>query len=110
MGDAAAMPAAFKGAMNLAGLPAVVWRYCHVSIIKLHFKKQETALKSFTKIILSLSALLIQSVSTFAQTPKIESEDFFIPSKAPGIQLFMRYKHPAGVKASSPDKILLFVH
>jgi pimeloyl-ACP methyl ester carboxylesterase len=41
---------------------------------------------------------------------KIESEDFYIPSKAPGIQLFMRYKHPAGVKATSPEKILLFVH
>ncbi len=67
-------------------------------------------MKFFTKIILSVSALLLQSFSTFAQTPKIESEDFYIPSKAPGIQLFMRYKHPAGVKATSPDKILLFVH
>ena len=67
-------------------------------------------MKSFTKIILSVSALLIQSVSAFAQIPKNESEDFYIPSKAPGIQLFMRYKHPAGVKATSPDKILLFVH
>jgi len=67
-------------------------------------------LKYFTKLMLGFAVLLLQSFPTFAQSTKIESEDFFVASKAPGIQLFMRHKHLAGVKATSGDKILLFVH
>lgn len=44
-----------------------------------------------------------------AKSPKLEATDTMIPSGDPGIQLFVRNKHPAG-KETSPDKILLFVH
>src|ERR1039458_6349270 len=44
-----------------------------------------------------------------AKGPKLESTDTMIPSGDPGIQLFVRNKHPAG-KETSADKILLFVH
>jgi pimeloyl-ACP methyl ester carboxylesterase len=47
--------------------------------------------------------------SAQAKSPKLEATDTMIPSGDPGIQLFVRNKHPAG-KETSPDKILLFVH
>ena len=67
-------------------------------------------MKHLAKIFFALALLLMQSVGAFAQSAKIESEDFYLPSKAPGIQLFMRHKHLSGVKARSGDKILLYVH
>ncbi len=67
-------------------------------------------MKQFFKSVVFFAALTAQAISAFAQNANIASEDFYIPSAAPGIQLFMRYKHTAGVKATSPDKILLYVH
>jgi len=67
-------------------------------------------LKLFEKLFLALALVIAQVPSVIAQTSKIEVEDFFVPSKAPGIELFMRHKHLSGVKATSGDKILLFVH
>lgn len=38
-------------------------------------------------------------------------EEFTIPAaEPPGIQLYVRNKHPQGVKKFAPGKILLFVH
>lgn len=45
-----------------------------------------------------------------AQSAKLEVESFTIPANDPGINLYMRYKHQAGVRATTGDKILLFVH
>ena len=67
-------------------------------------------MKLFEKLFLALALAIAQVPSAIAQTSKIEVEDFFVPSKAPGIELFMRHKHLSGVKATSGDKILLFVH
>lgn len=44
-----------------------------------------------------------------AKSPKLVATDTMIPSGDPGIQLFVRNKHPVG-KPTSPDKVLLFVH
>jgi pimeloyl-ACP methyl ester carboxylesterase len=49
------------------------------------------------------------SAGVAATGPKLETTDTMIASGDPGIQLFVRNKHPAG-KPTSPDKILLFVH
>src|ERR1700759_3771151 len=51
-------------------------------------------------------------MSPFAQaaSPKLETTDVMIPSGDPGIELFVRNKHPAGMKKVSSDRILLFVH
>jgi pimeloyl-ACP methyl ester carboxylesterase len=43
-------------------------------------------------------------------SPKLETTDVMIPSGDPGIQLFVRNKHPAGMKNFPSDRILLFVH
>lgn len=54
--------------------------------------------------------MVLPTFSAHSQPAGIVKEDFYIPSTAPGIQLFMRYKHLARAKAASPDKILLYVH
>ena len=41
---------------------------------------------------------------------KLETESYTIPSGDPGIDLYIRHKHPAGVETFTPDKILLYVH
>ena len=45
-----------------------------------------------------------------AAGPKLETTDVMVPSGDPGIQLFVRNKHPAGMKKFSSDRILIFVH
>lgn len=45
-----------------------------------------------------------------AKSVKLDKTDIMIPSGDPGIQLFVRNKHPAGKSNFSSDKILLFVH
>ncbi len=58
---------------------------------------------------LAASTFLV-SPATHAASPKLETTDVMIPSGDAGIQLFVRNKHPAGMKKFSSDRILLFVH
>ena len=51
---------------------------------------------------------LIAPVS--ADPLKIETESYTIPAADPGIQLYIRNKHPSGTNNFSTEKILLFVH
>jgi pimeloyl-ACP methyl ester carboxylesterase len=41
---------------------------------------------------------------------RLETESYLIPSADPGIQLYIRNKHPAGVTSFAPERILLYVH
>ncbi|PRY96322.1 pimeloyl-ACP methyl ester carboxylesterase [Jezberella montanilacus] len=41
---------------------------------------------------------------------KIEMQEYMIPSDTPGISLYVRNKHLAGMKKFTPAKTLLFVH
>jgi pimeloyl-ACP methyl ester carboxylesterase len=50
------------------------------------------------------------SVPARAAEVKLEAESYTIPSGDPGIDLYIRHKHPAGVETFTPDKILLYVH
>ena len=45
-----------------------------------------------------------------AVTPKLVMEEFMVPAVDPGIKLYVRNKHPQGIKKFASDKILLFVH
>src|SRR5580693_9757223 len=56
-----------------------------------------------------LVATTLTATAALAKDLKLESTDTMIPSGDPGVQLFVRNKHPSG-KETSPDKILLFVH
>jgi pimeloyl-ACP methyl ester carboxylesterase len=58
---------------------------------------------------LAMSTALI-SAAAEAGGVRLESKDVMIPSGDPGIELFVRNKHPAGVQKFSSDRILLFVH
>jgi len=61
---------------------------------------------------LSLFSLLFTAPAAPARAdePKLDCESYLIPSADPGIQLYIRNKHPAGVTSFTPDKILLYVH
>src|SRR5262245_38770871 len=58
------------------------------------------------------AAIIFVSLATgaLAEEVKLETESYRIPSADPGIELYIRNKHPAGVTSFSADKILLFVH
>jgi pimeloyl-ACP methyl ester carboxylesterase len=45
-----------------------------------------------------------------AATPKLITESFYVPAQDPGIELYVRNKHPEGVTKFGPEKIVLFVH
>ena len=67
----------------------------------------------------SLCALLVpfaMPVPTMAlgaqasEAPAIVMEEFHIPSTDAGITLYVRNKHPAGIKQFPANRILLYVH
>jgi len=57
-----------------------------------------------------LLSSLAYSTPALAAPPQLETRSFTIPSVDPGIELYMRNKHPAGMTAFSADKTLLFIH
>lgn len=57
-----------------------------------------------------VAAGLLAAAPAAQAGPQIASEDFMIASGDPGISLFVRNKHPAGIESFTPDKILLYVH
>jgi len=61
--------------------------------------------------IVALAATAVGSMlATDARAVTIAMEEFMIPAADPGIELYVRNKHPQGVNAFSGDKIVLFVH
>src|ERR1035437_8997704 len=51
------------------------------------------------------------NLTGLAATPlALEMEEFMVPSTEPGIELYVRNKHPNGVANFSKERILLFVH
>ena len=59
----------------------------------------------------SLTALLIMVFGVaLASRAATETQEFMVPASDPGIQLYVRNKHPAGKETFSSDRILLYVH
>lgn len=58
----------------------------------------------------SLLFALCRVSTTMAAGANSSMEEFTIPAADPGINLYVRNKHPPGVKTFAPGKILLFVH
>src|SRR3954447_1737537 len=52
----------------------------------------------------------VAGTGALAADPNLDSTDVMIPSGEVGIELFVRNKHPAGVKNFSSERILLYVH
>jgi pimeloyl-ACP methyl ester carboxylesterase len=57
-----------------------------------------------------LTIALFGASTAMAAESKTLMEEFMIPAVDPGIRLYVRNKHPQGVKKFAPEKILLFVH
>jgi pimeloyl-ACP methyl ester carboxylesterase len=53
---------------------------------------------------------LCLSLPLSAAPLKLETESYTVPAATPGIQLYVRNKHPAGATSFTAEKILLFVH
>jgi pimeloyl-ACP methyl ester carboxylesterase len=49
-------------------------------------------------------------VQAEAQAAQLATEEFMVPSKDPGIEIFVRNKRPDGMAAFTPGRTLLFVH
>jgi pimeloyl-ACP methyl ester carboxylesterase len=59
---------------------------------------------------LALLASVAYSTPSPAAPPQLETKSFTIPSVDPGVELYMRNKHPVGMTAFSEDKTVLFIH
>ncbi len=59
---------------------------------------------------LALLAAVAGCATTGPATPQVVMEEFMVPAREPGIQLYVRNKRPAGVGQFASDKIVLFVH
>lgn len=58
-----------------------------------------------------LAATLATALATpaFAQSPKLVTEEMMVPSE-PGIEIYVRNKHPADMTTFRPERTVLFVH
>ncbi len=59
--------------------------------------------------VLAASALLAAAAAR-AQTTPLVTEEAMVASPQPGLQIYVRNKHPANVAAFGPDRTLVFVH
>ena len=50
------------------------------------------------------------SMTSAASKPSVVMEEIFVPAKDPGIRIYVRNKHLAGMSGFTPEKTVLFVH
>ncbi|MDQ4061739.1 MAG: alpha/beta hydrolase, partial [Pseudomonadota bacterium] len=56
-------------------------------------------------------SLALLAVPAAAQSGgKVVMEEFMVPARDPGIQLYVRNKHPEGMTRFSPERTVVFVH
>ncbi len=61
-------------------------------------------------LLLTVTTMLLASHTADAGAPTLVTEEFLVPAVDPGIQLYVRNKHPAGMKTVAGERVLLFVH
>lgn len=59
---------------------------------------------------MSLLAALGLAPTPARAAEKVVMQEFMVPASDPGIQLYVRNKHPAGVQSFSADRVLVYVH
>jgi pimeloyl-ACP methyl ester carboxylesterase len=64
----------------------------------------------FAGAVVAASSVLAFVAPASAADVTLETESYKIPSGDPGIDLYIRHKHPAGVETFPAEKILLYVH
>jgi pimeloyl-ACP methyl ester carboxylesterase len=82
---------------------------------KLLFSRELGGFNMLGKLVLCgfvfFGLVLSAAAGASSQKPKpVVSEDYFVNAHDPGIQIFVRNKHPKGVKEFTSDRIVLFVH
>jgi len=66
-----------------------------------------------SKRLFGLAVLFAAAVLTPAAARaagRVEMQEFMVPAADPGVQLYVHNKHPAGAKAFSADRTLVYVH
>lgn len=56
------------------------------------------------------TSILLACGSMHAAEPRIVTEEFMVPAGDPGIALYVRNKHPAGMRTVRSERIVLYVH
>ena len=72
--------------------------------------RRHWAVLPMSLIAVSLIAALGQALAPARAAEKVVMQEFMVPASDPGIQLYVRNKHPAGVQAFSADRVLVYVH
>ena len=67
-------------------------------------------MKTLIRMLPAAALVFLSACAQIGKAPEIAMEEFMVPAVDPGIQLYVRNKHPQGVTSFSPDKILLYVH
>ncbi len=72
-------------------------------------------IKTFKPRRLWAAAALLMAGVALAPAPgraadKVAMQEFMVPAADAGIQLYVRNKHPEGMRAFSPDRVLVYVH
>jgi hypothetical protein len=58
----------------------------------------------------ALALMFVGTSSVMAKEPAIVMEEFMVQAVDPGIELYVRNKHPQGVDRFGSENILLYVH
>ena len=58
----------------------------------------------------ALFALLSGSCAALAETPRLVTEETWVKTGEPGVEVYVRNKHPDGLIAHSPERTLIYVH
>ena len=67
----------------------------------------------FRRIVVFITLSVLAACATAPSAPKVPAlavDDFRVPSKAAGVELFVRNKRPAGMQSFPSDRVVLFVH
>ena len=62
------------------------------------------------EIVAAAFAATLSVASAFAQTPKLTTDEMMVKSPDPGIEIYVRNKHPAHMTSFRPERTLLYVH
>jgi pimeloyl-ACP methyl ester carboxylesterase len=62
------------------------------------------------QIVAAAFAATLLVASAFAQAPKLATDEIMVKSPDPGIEIYVRNKHPAGMTSFRPERTLLYVH
>ena len=64
----------------------------------------------FFRLLVPLLLALLTGCASISTPSVLQTEEFMVPSGDPGIELYVRNKHPAGISQFSASKVLLYVH